>query len=495
MYLAEVTREALRPILASLLQQTCGKEDQGIRLVRIHQKSCVGAMLLAAVGLVVAAGCRRDHSRAHNKPIASATPSATQSPPKEVPVAPVKTVIACTQQRTSRIDYYSDSGVLQNLRVAANSEGALLTWERLNQPDIGDSSQLGFGAATANGGADLETVVLPARAYASAMYTTLAPSTIEGHLDFVAYGVAGGSGFRAYSTGLAAWKGVKVFEDFGPKPWLAKALPFMLMEELVVAANVPLAAIAGIETPCANRYDCIQLFEPVEQQGFPKSLRSLSLVGKQAHSEILFKGTITSPKKSFAPSVATSGDSGFVAFRVDDKLKAQWMTLNGKPDGEAIVLGLGGDIGAPAVAFAGKDAFVVWAYRARATDAYQLWIARVANEMVDLARPLDTGTGNAFAPGIAAQGDSLVVVWMDGDGGKKGIVRLGRIALSDIVGDRAQVTVRAIEAQTPDEGNHRDPEVAVSGDHVYVTWSDFTTNKAGVPVLRILNCAPGAKGP
>jgi hypothetical protein len=236
----------------------------------------------------------------------------------------------------------------------------------------------------------------------------------------------------------------------------------------------------------------MQLFEAVEQRGFPKSLRSLSLLGKQAHSEILFKGTISSPKKSFAPSVAASGDRGLVSFRVDDQLKAQWITLDGKPDGESFVVGLGGDIGAPAVAFAGEHAFVVWAYRARAADTYRLWVARVANEMVDLARPLDTGTGNAFAPGIAAQGDSLIVVFMQGDGGKQGTVRLGRIALADIDTEHAQVAVRAIEAQTPDGGNRRDPEVAVSGDHVYVTWSDFTTNKTGMPILRILNCAKGS---
>lgn len=462
----------------------------GSHLVHMNQKRRVGATLLVAVGLVVAVGCRNARSRAGTK--ASAAPSAPQSPPVVAAVDAVRTTITCKQQRTARIDFYSDSGDLQNLRVAANGEGALLTWERLNLPVVGDSSQLGFGAATTRGGSNLETVVLPARAYASAMYTTLAPSTIEGHLDFVAYGVAGGSEFRAYSTGLAAWKGVKVFEDFGPEPWVAKDLPFMV-EQLVVAPNVPLAAMAGIETPCANRYACMQLFETLEQHGFPKSLRSMSLVGKQAHSEILFKGTITSPKKSFAPSVAASGDRGLVAFRVDDTLNARWITHDGKPDGEAFAVGPGGDIGAPAVAFAGKDAFIIWAYRARAIDAYQLWVARVGNGTVDLVRPLDTGTGNAFAPGIAAQGDSLVVVWMEGDGGKKGAVRLGRIARSGIADERTQVTVRAIEAQTPSEGNNRDPEVAVSGDHVYVTWSDFTTNKSGVPVLRILNCAPGAK--
>jgi len=437
-------------------------------------------------------GCRSARSRAHTNP--SGTPSTTQSLPNPRAVEAAKTANSCTERRTTSIDFYSDSGNLLNLRVAANGEGALLTWERLNLPNTGDSSQLGFGAATTNGGADLETVVLPARAYAAAAYTTLAPTTIEGHLDFITYGVAGGSGFEAYSAGLAAWKGVKVFEDLGPKPWLDQILPFMPTEALVAAPDVPVAVIGGLETPCANRYDCMQLFESVEQRGFPKSLRSLSLLGKHAHSEILFKGTISSPKKSFAPSVAASGDRGLVSFRVDDQLKAQWITLDGKPDGEAFVVGLGGDIGAPAVAFAGKDAFVVWAYRARAADPYRLWVARVANEMVDLARPLDTGTGNAFAPGIAAQGDSLIVVFMQGDGGKQGTVRLGRMALDDIDTEHAQVAVRAIEAQTPDDGNRRDPEVAVSGDHVYVTWSDFTTNKTGVPVLRILNCAPGAEG-
>ena len=94
-------------------------------------------------------------------------------------------------------------------------------------------------------------------------------------------GVAGGSAFGAYSGGLAAWKGLNVFEDLGPKPRLARALPFMLTESLVAAHDAPVAVVGGIETPCANRYDCVQLFEPVEQRGFPKSLRSLSLLGKK----------------------------------------------------------------------------------------------------------------------------------------------------------------------------------------------------------------------
>ena len=117
--------------------------------MQVDSKQCVSAVLLIASGLVVTVGCRKDHSSAHTR--VSAGPSATQSPRKVEAVEPVKRVISCTEQRTERIDFYSGSGDLQNLRVAADGKGALLTWERLNQPDIGDSSQLGFGAAVGNG--------------------------------------------------------------------------------------------------------------------------------------------------------------------------------------------------------------------------------------------------------------------------------------------------------------------------------------------------------
>jgi hypothetical protein len=440
---------------------------------------------LVAAALVVAVGCRSDHSRAHTDP--SGVPLSAQSLPNAQATGAARVTTSCTHERTASIGFYSDSGQLQNVRVAANSDGALLTWERLDLPSTGDTSQLGFGATT-NANADLETVVLPARAYAAAAYTTVAPSMIEGHLDFVTYGVAGGSGFDAYSAGIAAWKGIKVFEDLGPKAWVSKVLPFMLTEALVAAPNVPLAVIGGIETPCANRYDCVERFESLERRGFPKSLRSLSFLGKQAHSEILFKGTILAPKKTFAPSVAVLVDRGLVSYRVDDQLKAQWMTLDGKLDGEAIVVGPSGDIGAPTLGFGGEHAFVVWAYRTQKKDTYRLWIARVAKGLVDFVRPLETGTSDAFAPAIAERGDSLVMVWMQGDGGKKGTIRLGRIALGDIVAERAEVQVRAIEPLTPDDGNRRDPEIAVSGNHVYVTWSDFTSRRTGIPVLRILSC-------
>jgi hypothetical protein len=329
---------------------------------------------------------------------------------------------------------------------------------------------------------------MPARAYAAAEYTTVAPSTIEGHLDLVAHGVAGTSEYSTYSAGLEAWKGIKMFEDAGPKPWQTAGVPFSRVESLVAAPKSPLLVLGGVETPCGNRYDCPELFERLEQRGFPKSLRTLSFVVKQPHSEILYRGTIKSPKKSFVPAVATSAERGLVAYRVDDQLKAQWVTLDGKAVGDALGVGRSGDIGAPAVTMAGDQAYVIWAYRARAGDAYRLWVARIGQAKAELEVPLDTGAESSFAPAVAAQNDSLMVTWMQGDGGRRGSIQLGRVPIAILTPGRDLIPVSAIAAQTPDGGNRRDPEIAIDRDRVYLAWSDFTTKREGVPVLRILDC-------
>lgn len=48
--------------------------------------------------------------------------------------------------------------------------------------------------------------------------------------------------------------------------------------------------------------------------------------------------------------------------------------------------------------------------------------------------------------------------------------------------------------QSPDGGNRRDPELAVHGDRIYLTWSDFTTRKDGAIVLRIVDCESNGQG-
>jgi hypothetical protein len=443
---------------------------------------CIGTVLRLATALMLTTGCRGARSTR------GSSPSATAAVASELPAATATPDVVCTERRATVIDAHVDYGALQNLRIAADAQGALLTWERLNTPDTGDSFQVGFGALVGSSDADVVTVAMPARAYASAAYTTVAPSTIEGHLDFVAHGVAGKSDFRTYAAGLRAWKGIKIFEDEGPKPRQTATPPFGPAESLAVAPKVPLALLAGIETPCGNRYDCPELFEPVEQRGFPKSLRTLSFVANRAYSEILFKGTIKTPKKPFLPAVATSGERGLVAYRVDDQLRAQWVTLDGKAAGDALSVGPSGDVGAPTVTMSGDLAYVIWANRVRAADGYRLWVARIARNGVELTAPLDTGTQSAFAPAVAAHNDELVVTWMQGDGGRRGTIRLGRVSIISIAPGHDAIPMHAIEPQTPDDGNRRDPEIAIDGDRTYLAWSDFTARTSGIPVLRVLEC-------
>jgi hypothetical protein len=167
--------------------------------------------------------------------------------------------------------------------------------------------------------------------------------------------------------------------------------------------------------------------------------------------------------------------------------------LDGKPIGDAQVVGPSGDIGAPAVTIVKESAYVFWAYRVGATDPYRLWAARISRDKVEVAVSLDTGAQSAFAPAIANQQDSLVLAWMEGDAGRRGSIRLARIPLANLAAEPTTLVVNAIEAQSPEGGNRRDPEIAVYGERIYLTWSDFTTRKAGVVVLRVLDCAPKAR--
>ena len=217
-------------------------------------------------------------------------------------------------------------------------------------------------------------------------------------------------------------------------------------------------------------------------------LRSLSFAGKTPLSEILFKGTDKTPEKPFVPAVAARASRVLTVYRIDERLEARWITLLGKKVGSAFVVGERGDVGAPAVSFVGASAYATWAYRAAKTEPYRLWVARVGTDGVEASVSIDTGTESAFAPGIAELDGSLLLVWMQGDEGRRGMIRLGQLPTERVASTQGSIHLDSMADLTPGNGNRRDPEIAAQAERIYIAWSDFTLKKVGIPVLRILSC-------
>lgn len=77
-------------------------------------------------------------------PVQSATaPSAPLALLRPTRAAGVPTTPACRVVHTGSLGRRHAYGSLGNLRVAANAEGALVTWQQLDDPEVGDASQVG----------------------------------------------------------------------------------------------------------------------------------------------------------------------------------------------------------------------------------------------------------------------------------------------------------------------------------------------------------------
>ena len=255
--------------------------------------------------------CERAAAPSTSSPAPAASPS-TGSLVTAPAISGAKLPAQCREEDTAPLPAPRDYGSLQNVRVAASADGALISWETLNQPALGDTSQVGF-AAFLRHRADkpdvISAVALPARAYASAVYTSLAPTRVGSKLDLFAYGVGGAPAFATYAGGSAPWHGLSVFLDVGPEALNTTVLPFAVTESLAVASDFPLALVGGEEAPCESYYECTEQYEPARLKGLTRSLRTLSIANGSPHSEVVYRGTSKLPAKAFVPALAVQRET------------------------------------------------------------------------------------------------------------------------------------------------------------------------------------------
>ncbi len=184
---------------------------------------------------------------------------------------------------------------------------------------------------------------------------------------------------------------------------------------------------------------------------------------------------------SFAPQVASSGDSVYVAWE-DQRNGSEDIYFNGSLDGGGSWLSsdirLNTDLPgaarsrAPQVAASGASVYVTWVdrrngsediYFNRSLDGGGTWLSSDTRLNTDLP-----GAAKSLAPQIAAAGSAVYVTWYDERNGAEDIYFNRSL---DAGASWLPVDLR-LDTDLPGKGGSIFPQIAAAGDSVYVVWTD-----------------------
>jgi hypothetical protein len=358
---------------------------------------------------------------------------------------------------------------LENLRVLGDGESVVLTWERQSDFRSGDSWREPH-AALRRGGATFRSVALPVRAYACATSGFVGPSS--GAEPVVAWGVADTRAFEIWGE-LPKVSGTGAMDTVKTPALRTRPTHRQDLTSLVVSRNVALATTydGTCEVLCSCRGPTSHGVWVYALSGAPMATR-IAVAADDMHAPD-------------APALAMSKEAGVAAYRMAGALHVLWLDGDGKPVSSPVRLDEG-DVGAPAVAIAGRRAVLAWARRDARGEPYRLRWLVVEHGASTFAAPNVLATAeSAFAPAVVTSGSELVLAWMEGDGATKGRVLAARIAV-DRPASFAPVTV-----SSGDETNARDPELSGSVDAPVVAYGAFSKARpGGVARVATLACDP-----
>lgn len=356
---------------------------------------------------------------------------------------------------------------LENLRLLAAGGTVVATWERQSDYRVGDSSRAPVVAMPAGAA---KPVLLPVAAYACATYGHVGPASLDAPI--VAWGVEN-------ARALQVWKAPPAFKP-GPgapalatRPAMERATPRQELDELVVSGRVALATT--FELSCDVGCNC--------PNPTARGLWTYSLAPGAPAPAKLASGA-PAGKTPDAPALAMGDAGGVAAYRKDGALHAAWLDADGRPAGAQLRLDAG-DVGAPAVAVAGKRAVLAWARRDAKSEPYRVrWVALELGAAAAPAPAVLPAAGSAFAPGVLTDGADAVFVWTEGDDGSRGAVFASRVPLAD-----ASRASPALAVSGPDEPNARDPEVSGTVSAPVLVYGAFSKARpGGVARLATLAC-------
>ncbi len=393
--------------------------------------------------------------------------AASRNPDAGAVTAPLGAAgVACTIANETLVARLHGSAAVQ---IAATGNRAAVAWSEVWMPSPLDPdghdgwgvrwAQIDGTAATNSNATEMLTGTASCTAdpYAAAVAT-------GGRATVISYGIvdqreSGGHDFRVQSSGRSMTVGHQ------PRALVAAS-----------AGPMTLAVTLGSESPCADMCACDRPDVP-GRRGF----RALRFGPGAATTFTLWttpplpaNGASATPEPS-APALALRADgSGLLVFRVARSLRALRLGTDAHAVGEPFdIARAGGDVvtaemGAPTVAFRGREAAIVWSERATPTDTFQL---RSVQWDPDTGAPpaasvLTQGTSHAVAPAVSAWGDRLVLAWTEGDLSRSGVTRVGAA--------RGPLAAAVAAAGIAATGVHdRDAEIAVAEGRAWIVWQRF----------------------
>ena len=403
-------------------------------------------------------------------PSPSAPIAVAPAPIAAAPVAPEPTCVAPAILDTiddgDGVPTPTGSMALGDVQVVANDETIAVAWTRQSNYMYGDSWRSPHFAERSTTDPGWRTETMPAFSFACALYGTGGVDTLA-H-PFVSWGVANNHAFEVFGDVpklVPTGKGVPAHS----RPLAEIATPKQTVDHVVASRDVSLAVLSEdlceVSCTCSDGHRNMALW-----------LRSLDRI--KPWSERVSR-IYEREDDLGAPAIAMGDTGGIVAYRVKSALHLAWLDAEGKLLGKgAPVTFDSGDVGAPAVAMAGNDAIVVWARRAAKDEPYALMSMRLGHGASPISpTPIPT-SNSAFAPSVIADGKSVTVAWMEGDGGRHGRIHVAR-----------GLTGRGVVV-SGDETNARDPELSGTPEHPVIVWQSFPEHRrAGVIRVGRLDCS------
>ncbi len=128
----------------------------------------------------------------------------------------------------------------------------------------------------------------------------------------------------------------------------------------------------------------------------------------------------------------------------------------------------------PQIATSGNDTYIVWSNKDPGKGDINMEKISSNNGRPAIAVTISNNSGNSTIPKVAVSGDNLYVVWSDSNSTKGGNADI----FFSSSRDKGSSFDEPINLSN-NNGNSTIPNVAVSGDNVYAVWSDNDRTKGG----------------
>ncbi len=382
------------------------------------------------------------------------------------------TVVGAVQTIDDKMGVPHEHGTtrLENLRVLAEHDKTIVTWERSNDFDVGDYVRTPTLALRGGSGPFVQRQ-FQSSATTCAPYGRVGPLTADE--PFVTWGVDGGLAFLVWK-GLPGPAHLQTADMVDSRAARRVGTPRQEIQSFVTSRRVALAATSDLG--CDSYCECGDAARTalwVYPLGGAKAAKIASIAGSGREASLL------------VPALAMGDGQGLGAYRDRGALYLVWLDAAGTPQGASLRFDAG-DVGAPALAISGSRALVAWARRGKGKDEpYAIKWMSLEHGTKTFPEPETLLTkGSAFAPGVLTDGTEAIFTWMEGDAASKGAVFAARRSLA-----RAGHPSNAVMVSPLDDENARDPEVSGTVDAPVIVYGKFgKARPGGVPRIAYLEC-------